>query len=333
MGFPRLFLFSGAVLPGQNHYHYQGRGAWRLGDMQARALIPFLRKNIPGEPNIVIENMPGAAGMKAVNHIYSSAKPDGLAIASAGTPIITGPTPRDDRGKVRSRQTHLSRLYRERRSLCFSYPARGRARQLGETARGLGSESARRRWATRSTIAAASSPFCWDSKIRGSLSALAARRSISRLRAAKSTARDKQRGHGGARNRESLDKGAFNIHATITIPRGSSIRVLPKCRSWTVSPNDEGATIDSTVSFVSVLALALCFTASHAAGDRQDACGCHAKAFSHPEFPKEFHKLMGADPSPLTGEEMDSALKELPRDPAALALYKKMSEHGPLPAR
>jgi tripartite-type tricarboxylate transporter receptor subunit TctC len=40
------------------------------GDMQARALIPFLRRNIPGEPNIVIENMPGAAGMKAVNHIY-----------------------------------------------------------------------------------------------------------------------------------------------------------------------------------------------------------------------------------------------------------------------
>jgi hypothetical protein len=30
---------------------------------------------------------------------------------------------------------------------------------------------------------------------------------------------------------------------------------------------------------------------------------------------------------------MDSALKELPRDPSILALYKKMTEHGPLPAR
>ncbi|MGH7767392.1 MAG: hypothetical protein ACREQP_08055, partial [Candidatus Binatia bacterium] len=48
------------------------------GDMQARALIPSLKKHIPGNPTIVVENMPGAAGMKAVNHAYSSAKPDGL---------------------------------------------------------------------------------------------------------------------------------------------------------------------------------------------------------------------------------------------------------------
>ena len=45
------------------------------GDMQARALIPFLKKYIPGNPTIVIENMPGAAGMKAVNHIYRRLSP------------------------------------------------------------------------------------------------------------------------------------------------------------------------------------------------------------------------------------------------------------------
>jgi hypothetical protein len=58
-----------------------------------------------------------------------------------------------------------------------------------------------------------------------------------------------------------------------------------------------------------------------------------AKAFNNPEFAKEFKKLMGSDPSPLTGEEMDSALRELPRDPGILDLYKKMTEHGPLPGR
>ena len=31
------------------------------GDMQARALIPLMKKYIPGNPTIVIENMPGAA--------------------------------------------------------------------------------------------------------------------------------------------------------------------------------------------------------------------------------------------------------------------------------
>jgi len=60
------------------------------GDMQARALIPFLKKYIPGNPTIVIENMPGAAGMKAVNHIYSTAKPDGLSISAVGSGLAAG---------------------------------------------------------------------------------------------------------------------------------------------------------------------------------------------------------------------------------------------------
>ena len=60
------------------------------GDMQARALIPFLKKYIPGNPTIVVENMPGAAGMKAVNHIYSTAKPDGLSITAVGSGLASG---------------------------------------------------------------------------------------------------------------------------------------------------------------------------------------------------------------------------------------------------
>src|SRR5262245_23723350 len=60
------------------------------GDMQARALIPFLKKYIAGNPTIVIENMPGAAGMKAVNHAYSTAKPDGLTITAVGSGLASG---------------------------------------------------------------------------------------------------------------------------------------------------------------------------------------------------------------------------------------------------
>ena len=61
------------------------------GDLQARALIPSLRKHIPGNPTIIIENMPGAAGRKAVNHIYSTAKPDGLSIGAVGAGLVAGP--------------------------------------------------------------------------------------------------------------------------------------------------------------------------------------------------------------------------------------------------
>jgi len=61
------------------------------GDLQARALIPYLKKYIPGEPTIIIEHKPGAAGRTAVNHIYSAAKPDGLMIGAVGNILVSGP--------------------------------------------------------------------------------------------------------------------------------------------------------------------------------------------------------------------------------------------------
>ena len=39
-----------------------------------------LGKHIPGNPDIVVQNMPGAGAIIAANHIYSVAKPDGLTI-------------------------------------------------------------------------------------------------------------------------------------------------------------------------------------------------------------------------------------------------------------
>ena len=39
---------------------------------------------------------------------------------------------------------------------------------------------------------------------------------------------------------------------------------------------------------------------------------------------------MANDPTPLTGEEVQSAIKELPRDREIVALYKRLVEEGPL---
>src|SRR5437773_11718588 len=61
------------------------------GDMQARALSPFFRKHIPGEPAIAVENMPGAAGSEAANHIYSTAKPDGFTTGAVGAGLVADP--------------------------------------------------------------------------------------------------------------------------------------------------------------------------------------------------------------------------------------------------
>jgi tripartite-type tricarboxylate transporter receptor subunit TctC len=51
-------------------------------DISARLVGRYLGKHIPGNPNIVVQNMPGAGGVVAANHLYNVAKPDGLTIAA-----------------------------------------------------------------------------------------------------------------------------------------------------------------------------------------------------------------------------------------------------------
>jgi tripartite-type tricarboxylate transporter receptor subunit TctC len=53
-------------------------------DIWARLLAAHLGKHIPGAPNLVAQNMPGAGSMIAANHIYNVAKPDGLTMGSIG---------------------------------------------------------------------------------------------------------------------------------------------------------------------------------------------------------------------------------------------------------
>ncbi len=66
----------------------QGREPGGTRDLRVRAVISFLRKYIPGEPAIVSEYMAGGGGRKAANHLYRSAKPDGLTIANVGAGLI-----------------------------------------------------------------------------------------------------------------------------------------------------------------------------------------------------------------------------------------------------
>src|SRR5215475_3946572 len=67
----------------------QGRDPGGTGDMRVRALVPFLQKYIPGNPNIVNEYMPGGGGRKAANHVYRSGRPDGLTIGNPGLGMVS----------------------------------------------------------------------------------------------------------------------------------------------------------------------------------------------------------------------------------------------------
>jgi len=51
-------------------------------DLWARAYARTMGKYLPGNPEILVQNMPGAGSMIAANHVYNVAKPDGLTLGS-----------------------------------------------------------------------------------------------------------------------------------------------------------------------------------------------------------------------------------------------------------
>jgi tripartite-type tricarboxylate transporter receptor subunit TctC len=51
-------------------------------DTLARLVSKFLGKHVPGNPSIIVKNMPGAGGLIATNHMFTVAPRDGTVIAS-----------------------------------------------------------------------------------------------------------------------------------------------------------------------------------------------------------------------------------------------------------
>jgi len=49
-------------------------------DRWARLFAKYMPKYIPGQPEIVAQNMPGASSVIAANHVFNVAKPDGLTL-------------------------------------------------------------------------------------------------------------------------------------------------------------------------------------------------------------------------------------------------------------
>jgi tripartite-type tricarboxylate transporter receptor subunit TctC len=59
-----------------------GTKAGDVYDLYPRLLAEFLPKYIPGNPNIIIQNVAGAASLVAANQVYNIAKPDGLTLGA-----------------------------------------------------------------------------------------------------------------------------------------------------------------------------------------------------------------------------------------------------------
>ena len=304
------------------------------GDLQARALIPYLKKYIPGDPTIIVENMPGAAGRKAANYIFSSAKPDGLSIGAVGAGLVVGPI----LGLPGSQYDLEKLIYLGSTESGDPYVFVSRKDAGFDTIDKLRAASGLRIGAQ-----AVGHPIFVAGRLFAYLLGLKEPKMVvgyggPEIDIALTRGEVDLRANGAdtilQRNRELLEKGFFQFHASITIPKGRFAQGLPK-----VPELENFAKTDRERQLVNLFRTFLYprwpyilppGTPPEIVKTLRSAM---AKAFKDAEFHIEFKKLMATNATPLTGEEMEVAIRELPRDPELVSLYKKMAEHGPLPPR
>jgi tripartite-type tricarboxylate transporter receptor subunit TctC len=57
-------------------------------DLYTRVIARHFSRHLPGNPTTVVENMTGAGGIIAANHLYNVAKPDGLTVGARAAPLV-----------------------------------------------------------------------------------------------------------------------------------------------------------------------------------------------------------------------------------------------------
>jgi len=77
---PQRLAAADAVYDGKTIKVVVGFTSGGFYDRWSRLLARYVPKYLPGNPEMIVQNMPGAGGLIAANHVYGVAKSDGLTI-------------------------------------------------------------------------------------------------------------------------------------------------------------------------------------------------------------------------------------------------------------
>jgi len=303
-----------------------------IGETRMRALIPYLKKHIPGQPTILVDFMEGGGGRKAANHVYG--RSDGLTLGSGPGGILasailgeTGVLYDLDKftflGTSES-ETHYSFLTRREAGWDSLEKLRSATGvRLGSHAVGHPIYLTGRFFAyilglkNPKFIASYSSPEQDIALARGEIDA----RSESSLSLLK-------------RQPDLFEKGTAHVHAVIEVPKGKKIPQfahLPDLETFARSEKER-----KLIAMFRILrgAGSPFFVGPGTPRDRvQILQTAFRKAYEDAEFEKDYRKLVGDEPSPINPEDYQSAIREIPRDKETIELYKKLSGADPLPNR
>jgi len=305
-------------------------------DMRTRAVVSVLRKHIPGNPTIVIEYTPGGGGQKAANLVYRARRPDGLTIGAmpagfvpAGVLDATGVLYDIDKliylGTPESGLPYVL-ITRKEAGLNSVEKLRGATGvRVGAQSVGHPIYNAGRIFAyvmglkEAKFITGYSGPELDLALIRGEVDA--------RANIPDTVLQ---------RNRDWIEKGLVDFHAFIEVRKGQkhlhpAFAQLHDVTAFARSDR-ERKLVEMFRTFRNTGAPFVLppGTPKDRAQVLQEAM---RKTFEDPEFHKEFKKLVAIEPTPLTPEELENLIRDLPREPEVIELFKKVTGGDPLPAR
>jgi tripartite-type tricarboxylate transporter receptor subunit TctC len=335
-----LLALPGSVLSQTDFYQGKtltviaGNAPGGTGDFRVKALVPFLRKHIPGNPTIVIEHMDGGGGRKAANHAYRGARPDGLTLLASSGGIValqflgeSGVMYDIDKfiylGAPES-TSHQIIFTRKELGLNSLEKLRGTPGiRIGAQSVGHVSYLAGRLFAyflslkEPKFIAGYSAPDVDVALLRGELDA--------RANLATSVLR---------RNPDWVEKSLMDFHAIMEVPKGFKhprFAHLPEIGTF--------ANTDKETKLLSMWRTFRLVGSPYVLppGTPKDRVDTLARAMQRalvdPDFHTESKKLVGDEPDPLMPEEVTKAIRDIPRDPEVVGMLKQISGAGPLPPR
>lgn len=312
----------------------QGREPGGTGDMRVRAVISFLKKHIPGQPNIVTEFMPGGGGRKATNHIFRGAKADGLTLGNVGAGLVanavlgqTGVQYNLDKliylGSPNSASQYVFLSRKEAGLISLEKLRTTAGVRIGAQSVGHDIYINGRLFAyliglkDPKFVTGYSGPEVDLALMRGEIDA--------RANIADTVV---------TRTPEWMQKGLVDFHAIIEIPRGEKhprFSSLPELESFAKS--DKERKLLGMFRAFRLMGSPYILPPGTSKERVQILQEAIRKTFKDSEFHKEFKKLTGDDPTPLMPEAHEKAIRELPRDSEIVKLFKEIASGDPLPSR